>query len=138
MFIWSILRPFGIFVAIWSSCGHLVYLWPFGILVAIWYILRLFDIFFPIWFVVPRKIWQPWTVCAGMFVDKSDCFSVAGQWLGSDNLCCPSNGESFFRMDQLKMRFFFPSAYACCNKKSLLSLTFGVLNCKVYIVGFLH
>jgi hypothetical protein len=27
------LWPFGIFVAIWYICGHLVYLWPFGIFV---------------------------------------------------------------------------------------------------------
>jgi hypothetical protein len=26
----------------------------------IWYILWLFGIFFPFWYVVPRKIWQPW------------------------------------------------------------------------------
>jgi hypothetical protein len=38
MAIWSILPPLGI------VCGHLVY----------------FGIFFPFWYVVPRKIWQPW------------------------------------------------------------------------------
>jgi hypothetical protein len=43
-----ILWPFGIFY------GHLVYF------VAIWCILLLFGIFFPFWYVVPRKIWQPW------------------------------------------------------------------------------
>jgi hypothetical protein len=32
--------------------GHLDYLRPFGI-------------FFPFWFVVPRKIWQPWSPDAG-------------------------------------------------------------------------
>jgi hypothetical protein len=32
-----------------------------GIFVAIWYILWSFGIFFGIfWYVVPRKIWQPW------------------------------------------------------------------------------
>jgi hypothetical protein len=41
MAIWYILQPFGKF------CGHLVYLWLFGI-------------FFPFWYVLPRKIWQPW------------------------------------------------------------------------------
>jgi hypothetical protein len=40
MTIWSILRPFGIFVAI------LMYV------MVIWYI-------FPLWYVVRRKIWQP-------------------------------------------------------------------------------
>jgi hypothetical protein len=34
--------------------GYLVYF------VFIWYILWLFGIFFPFWYVVPRKIWQPW------------------------------------------------------------------------------
>jgi hypothetical protein len=45
-------------------------LWPFGILhdhlvyvMAIWYTLHSFGIFFPFWFIVPRKIWQPWYVC---------------------------------------------------------------------------
>jgi hypothetical protein len=33
--------------------GHLVYF------VAFWSILWLFTIFFPFWYVVPRKIWQP-------------------------------------------------------------------------------
>jgi hypothetical protein len=61
MAIWYILRPFGIFY------GHLVYF------TAIWYILRQCDIFYgnvvyftaiwsilrPLWYVVPRKIWQP-------------------------------------------------------------------------------
>jgi hypothetical protein len=45
--IWSILMPFGIFY------GHLVYF------MAIWYILWPFGILFPVWYVVPRKIWQP-------------------------------------------------------------------------------
>jgi hypothetical protein len=66
-----ILRPFGIFyghlvyfmsillyfMAIWLFYCHLVYfmaiwyiLWPFGII---------FGDFFPFWYVVPRKIWQP-------------------------------------------------------------------------------
>jgi hypothetical protein len=35
MAIWSMLRP-------------------------VWDILFLFGIFFPFWYVVPRKIWQPW------------------------------------------------------------------------------
>jgi hypothetical protein len=39
---WSLLKLFGIF------CDHLVYLWLFGI-------------FFPFWYVVQRKIWQPCT-----------------------------------------------------------------------------
>jgi hypothetical protein len=46
---WSILQPFGIF------SDHLVY---FG---AIWYILCFLVYFSPFWFVVPGKIWQPWT-----------------------------------------------------------------------------
>jgi hypothetical protein len=33
--------------AIWSI------LWPIGNLVAIWYI------FLPLWYILPRKIWQP-------------------------------------------------------------------------------
>jgi hypothetical protein len=41
-----IVRPFGLFY------GHLVYF------VAIWYVFWLFGIFFPFWYVAPRKIWQ--------------------------------------------------------------------------------
>jgi hypothetical protein len=36
------------FPAIWSICGHLVYF------MVIWYIFSRF------WYVIPRKIWQPW------------------------------------------------------------------------------
>jgi hypothetical protein len=39
--IWSIFRPLGVFY------GHLVYF-------VIWYIS-------PLWYIVPRKIWQPWS-----------------------------------------------------------------------------
>jgi hypothetical protein len=54
------LRPFVIFWAISYILYHLVYLWPFGIhinghLVYLWP----FGIFLAIWYVVPRKIWQP-------------------------------------------------------------------------------
>jgi hypothetical protein len=41
---WSILRSFDLFY------DHLVHT----------YICLLFGIFFPVWYVVPRKIWQPW------------------------------------------------------------------------------
>jgi hypothetical protein len=41
------MKIFGIFY------GHLVYF------VAVWYILWLFGMFYPFWYVVPRKIWQP-------------------------------------------------------------------------------
>jgi hypothetical protein len=34
--------------------GHLAYF------TSIWYIFWPFGIFFPFWYVVPRKIWQPW------------------------------------------------------------------------------
>jgi hypothetical protein len=44
--IYDILRPLGIF------------LWAFGNFVVIWYI------FSPLWYVVPRKIWQPWIAFA--------------------------------------------------------------------------
>jgi hypothetical protein len=46
-------------------CGRLEYftamcyiLWPLGNLVVIWYI------FFPFWYSVSRKIWQPWSAGA--------------------------------------------------------------------------
>jgi hypothetical protein len=35
----GIFRPFGIFIAIWYSYGHLVFLRPSGIFTAIWFIL---------------------------------------------------------------------------------------------------
>jgi hypothetical protein len=57
---WYTLRPFGIFLVIWYIFGHLVYFWSFGILLVIWYIFgHLVCMFFPFWYVVPRKIWQP-------------------------------------------------------------------------------
>jgi hypothetical protein len=34
--------------------GNLVYY------MGIWYIMWEFGIFFPFWYFVPRKIWQPW------------------------------------------------------------------------------
>jgi hypothetical protein len=56
--------PFGIF------CG-----WPFGIFcgllvyfVVIWYILWSFEKLFPFWYVVPRKIWQPWLASQRVFL----------------------------------------------------------------------
>jgi hypothetical protein len=45
---WYVLYPFGIFYS------HLVFV------VAIWYILHPFGIFFPFWYVVARRIWQPY------------------------------------------------------------------------------
>jgi hypothetical protein len=58
----------GIFLAIWSILwsfgivyGHLVYfmiiwnvVWPFGLFYG-----HLVYLFFPFWYVVPKKIWQP-------------------------------------------------------------------------------
>jgi hypothetical protein len=42
--------------------GHVVYftaIW-YRYIVAFWYMLWLFGIVFPFWYVEPRKIWQPW------------------------------------------------------------------------------
>jgi hypothetical protein len=57
---WYIFWPLGQF------SRHLVFLWSFGIVcdhlvyfMAIWYILWSFGIFSPVWYFVPRKIWQP-------------------------------------------------------------------------------
>jgi hypothetical protein len=52
--IWHILLPFGIF------CCHLIFF------VAIWYILWLFGIFYTFWYIVLRKIWQPWSGCLSL------------------------------------------------------------------------
>jgi hypothetical protein len=59
---WYILWPFRLFY------GLLVYF------VDIWWILRLFGIFPPFWYVVPRKIWQP---CNGptSYARLNLCFS---------------------------------------------------------------
>jgi hypothetical protein len=38
----------------------------------IWYILWLFGIFSPFWYVVPRKIWQPWSQASKNDADESD------------------------------------------------------------------
>jgi hypothetical protein len=52
----------------WKMLGHFIAIWS-TYLTVIWYIMRLFGIFhgkllyfFPFWYVVPRKIWQPWLV----------------------------------------------------------------------------
>jgi hypothetical protein len=51
----------------WSCNGRCWYiLWPFGQFsghlaqfMTIWYIFPRFGTFYPLWYVVPRKIWQP-------------------------------------------------------------------------------
>jgi hypothetical protein len=49
------------FMATWYS------LWPFGIFKVIWHI------FSPFWYVVPRKIWQPWDLTRKkLYQEKSD------------------------------------------------------------------
>jgi hypothetical protein len=42
-------------------CGHLVYFLAilYTYFMAIWYICWLFGIFFQLWYIVLRKIWQP-------------------------------------------------------------------------------
>jgi hypothetical protein len=51
MAIWNILRPFGTFYS------------HFGNLVVTWYI-------FPLWYIVSRKIWQPWSQAAKQNAQK--------------------------------------------------------------------
>jgi hypothetical protein len=51
-YIHLVLQPFDI------SYGPFVYFQVIG------YILRLFGIFFPFWYVVARRIWQPWLTAA--------------------------------------------------------------------------
>jgi hypothetical protein len=46
------------FIAIWSK--YFAAIW-YRYIAVIWYISWLFHIFFPFWYVVPRKIWQPWS-----------------------------------------------------------------------------
>jgi hypothetical protein len=49
--------------------GRLVYIFYFHLVYfeAIWYILWLFGIFFPFWYVLTRKIWQP---CCKVQIEK--------------------------------------------------------------------
>jgi hypothetical protein len=61
-----IIRPFGIFKAVWCNllifgrfCGHFVYIFPF------WYVVPR-----KIW--QPRKIWHPWTARRLVFYVDSD------------------------------------------------------------------
>jgi hypothetical protein len=61
---WYVFRPkIPVWVNLGRSCNRRCWycLWPiclfYGHLV---YILWSFGIFFPFWFVLPRKIWQPW------------------------------------------------------------------------------
>jgi hypothetical protein len=44
------------FIAIWTFKGRFVYFWKFGRFCS-----HLVDIF-PVWYFVPRKIWQPWLI----------------------------------------------------------------------------
>jgi hypothetical protein len=70
------------FMAIWSI------LRPFGIFLAISYILWLFGIFFPFWYVPPRKIWQP---CAKFrFHDLKKAFEKSTPNLFSKLIMAPS------------------------------------------------
>jgi membrane protease YdiL (CAAX protease family) len=46
--------------------------------VAIWYILWLFGLFFPFWYVVPRKIWQPWFLLLKAFIGIVEEFFLRG------------------------------------------------------------
>jgi hypothetical protein len=64
---WNILRPFGIFYS------HLVHT------VVLWYVY-----FLPFWYIVPRKIWQPW-VRLGRRLKKS--------FLSRDHPNCEHNDE---------------------------------------------
>jgi hypothetical protein len=58
--IWYILWLFGIFTAVWSS------LWPFGNVVII------YVYFFPVWYIVSTKIWQP---CFTFQPNSNGCFA---------------------------------------------------------------
>jgi hypothetical protein len=49
-------------VGILHICPFGLFYGYFAYFVAIWYILWLFGIFFSFWYVVPRKIWQPWGI----------------------------------------------------------------------------
>jgi hypothetical protein len=61
---WYILWPIGLFYC------HLVYI------VAIWYILRIFGIFLRFWYVVPRKIRQPWCRRERLLIFESSAFHL--------------------------------------------------------------
>jgi hypothetical protein len=66
--------------------GHFVYftakwntLWPFTYIVHL-----VLGIFFPFWYLVPRKVWQPWIVerlrPRFIFTYKSLCYVLATRW----------------------------------------------------------
>jgi hypothetical protein len=52
------------FMATWNFDSPLVYI------MAIWYILWSFGIFSLFWYVVPRKIWQPWFLAQNLQAGK--------------------------------------------------------------------
>jgi hypothetical protein len=62
--IWSILWLCGLF------CSYVVYF------VATWSILWLFGILLPFWYVVPRKIWQPWIELTESFAQPTGSLSA--------------------------------------------------------------
>jgi ABC-type long-subunit fatty acid transport system fused permease/ATPase subunit len=58
------LWPFGIFLRPWNRT-LLYILWPFGVFCV--YLVYTFGIFFLFWYVVPRKIWQRWSLIEKKF-----------------------------------------------------------------------
>jgi hypothetical protein len=77
----------------------LVYLWSFGpfydhlvYFVAIWYNLWTFGIFFPFWYVVPRKIWQPCSELHPFFIASDlDVTGFQGYDGNDQSLECKQN-----------------------------------------------
>jgi hypothetical protein len=65
-------------------------LWPFGIF------LWIFGLFFPFWYVAPRKIWQPWLRrrLPAAYQIKPSKKILAAETIGSKKKKNPSAGRS--------------------------------------------
>jgi hypothetical protein len=83
---------FGHCTAIYYIYCYLVYFWPFGIFYG--YLVN----FFPFWYVVPRKIWQPWVaISSHLSLFRQTLFSSSFPLLLSFFLFFEtSNGQTLF------------------------------------------
>jgi hypothetical protein len=71
------------FIAVWST----------KCFVAIWYILWLFGMLFPFWYVVPRKIWQPLYIYVHRHRNRSSLNYVEGDCLKKRTITLAKQGK---------------------------------------------
>jgi hypothetical protein len=103
--------PFGLFY----DC---MVIW-YGYFMVIWYILRPFGIFSLFWYVVPRKIWQPWSEELVRSSDRILINRTCPQSTYADQMPRPAARDR----PQLKNRSLSQKSHTC---KRILSTSFGI------------